>query len=74
MKVLKDQFDTVVAKDSDTDGNRSVIDARSKESIDRLINSDPNMFDNSERSEMIYQSEFFFNLFMSEIIPSKAMN
>jgi hypothetical protein len=61
MKVLKDQFDTVVAV---TDGNRSVdarSKARSKESIDRLINSDPNMFDNSERSEMIYQSEFIFN-------------
>ena len=74
MKVLKDQFDTVVATDSDTDGSRSVIDARSKESIDRLINSDPNMFDNSERSEMIYQSEFILNPFLSKIILSKAMN
>ena len=58
MNVLKDQFDNVVATDLVTDGNRSGIDARYKESINRLINNDPNMFDNSERSEMIYQSKF----------------
>ncbi|CBY42286.1 unnamed protein product, partial [Oikopleura dioica] len=53
MKVLKEQFDDVVAADPPvTDGNRSGINARSKKSIDRLINSDPNMFDNSERSEI----------------------
>ncbi len=69
MKVLKEQFDDVVAADPPvTDGNRSGINARSKKSIDRLINSDPNMFDNSERSEIIYQSEFILNLFCKHVL------
>ncbi|CAG5114140.1 Oidioi.mRNA.OKI2018_I69.chr2.g8208.t1.cds [Oikopleura dioica] len=56
LKFLKEKISGIIESDeSVTDGNRSRIDPRKFQAINRLMDSDPNMFTNNELSEMIYQ-------------------